>query len=503
MDVQTLVNMMQKALDVEKSGGLDPRGSITPFGATSEVTWSKWKEARKNGLFTNARVKETSLAPFANTMYGTTGMFGLCGPDEIIGLTMKDDPLVEWLGFFPDTTSERFIKGWTYTDVKGTAAGSPVGNVYGEACDDPPVAEKGVCEFYIGDFGTLRACGETVKVSDIGLRKCDKQPTYTIPVEGVGPIRIDNDLDLETIAGAQTVKHELTREIILGDKSVTGQFEGLNNLIKTGYVGIDGNRVTAMDSLVIDWGNDTLAGQVNGRGNIVTQVRDMWRRIRWRIQQTALGAPAEGEVVLVMPSFVAWEFLDQWAAWSFIEKVGSDQVVTRDALELRALREKYNGGLYGSGFINIDGFNIHIIAHDWLPIAQDAPKFCADIYLLVRRLGTRRVLQGQYVPVDLGAAAVAKYSGYDYFQTEMVQGGRGLRWMKYDNACVQPCMLIRPRLYLETPWAQGKIENVCVNTSMDPMSLDPRSSYFIEGNKVATPSITQYWYNQNTGSWFS
>ena len=497
--VEQLIQAFQHAQDLNATGGAEA-SAVTPYGANSEMTWSRWKEAMGNGYFQNVKVKETSLTPGTNTMYGCTGLFNLCGPDEIIGMTMNDDPLVEWLGFFPDSVCEKFIKGWIYTDVQGTAAGSPVGNVYGEACDDPPTSEKGVCEFFIGDYGTLRACGEAVKVADIGLRKCDKQPTYTVPVEGVGPIRIDNDLDLETISGAQVVKHELSRLLITGDKNVTGQFDGLTNLVKTGYTSVDQQACTAMDSVVVDWANDDLSGAVNGHGSIITKIRDMVRRIMWRIAQTKLGKPREGDMVLVMPHWLAWEVLDEWAIWSFREQVNSQQVVYRDYMDVRAIREKYANGLFGGGYITIDGYNLHIIPHDWMAIEQDAPNFCSDIYILTRSIGTRRVLQGQYVPVDMGSSAVNALAGFSYFQTEAMQGGRALRWMKYDNACVQPCYLTRPRVYIETPWAQGKIENVCVSVQFDPQSLDPQSDYFIETNKVAANSITQYFYDDS--GWF-
>lgn len=508
LTAETLIGVLNEMVTREKSGGLDPSQATAPYGSQVSMTWTKWREARKGGYFQNIQVKETSGISsnlLTGSLYGCTGIFGLCGPDEVIGLTMRDDPFIEWLGFFPDTICEKFIKGWTYMDQEGTAAGTVVGTVYGAACDDPPMTEKGICEFFIGDYGTLRACGETVNITETGMRKCDKQPTYTIPVEGVGPIRIDNDLDLETIAASQTVKHELSRLTITGDKTVTGQFEGLVNLVKVGYVSIEGERCTSMDSQVVDWSNDDLGGAVNGLGSIITTVRDMWRRIRWRIQQTAMGAPQEGDVVLLMPTWMSWEFLDEWAFWSFRETnpVNTTQVVYRDAYELRDYRDKYANGLFGGGFITIDGFNIHVIAHDWMPIDQSAPNFCADIYLLTRRIGNKRVFQGHYMPSDLGADAVAKYAGQRYFNVEAMQGGRALRWFKYENACVQSCLLIRPRLYLECPWAQGVIQNVCVPVQLGPDSLDPQSTYFIETNKVAATPITQYWYNVDDGNWFT
>ena len=500
MDAQMLLDVLQETMRREQAGGVDPY-TMVPVGAGAQMTWTEYKKRLGSGAINgaNVRVKETSITVPSDTLYGTTGLFGLCGPDEILGLTMQDDPLISWLGFFPERFHEKFIKGWTYTDVTGTASGSP-SNVYGAPCDDPPVTEKGICEFSIGDFGSYRACGEGVDVSLIGSRKCDKQPTYTIPLEGMGPVRIDNDLDLETINAGLGVKHEISRHVVIGDDTTQYQFNGLQQLVKTGYVSTKGELCTAMDSWVVDWANDTLAGAVNGFGNIIGVVKEMWRNIRWRIHQTGLGMPREGDVVLVMPYWLSRPFLDEWA-WYALKSGAQFEEVFRDNIATREFRDRFDTGLFNGGHITIDGFNIHIIEHDWLPINQNAPNFCADIYMLVRAIGGRRVFTGQYIPADLGADAVAAEAGYRYFNIEPIQGGRGLKWLKYDNVCVSPCVLMRPRLYLETPWAQGKIENVCVPTgAFNPMSLNPQDNYFIEDNLQTATQITQYWYD-DTG-WF-
>jgi hypothetical protein len=295
------------------------------------------------------------------------------------------------------------------------------------------------------------------------------------------------------------VKHELSRLIVTGDVNTAYQFDGLVNLIKTGYVSIQGDRCEAMDSLIVDWANDDLSGAVNGHGSIISKIRDMWRRLLWRINQAGYPRPAEGDVVLTMPTWLAWQVLDEWAWWSIRNGNQYDEVF-RDNYAMRDFRDRFSVGMFGGGYIQIDGYNIHIIPHDWATVSQDAPNFCADIYLLVRSIGGRRVLNGQYVPADIGADAVAAEAGYRYFNLEPIQGGRGLKWLKYDNACVQPCTLFRPRVWLETPWAQGRIENVCVSTQFDPQSLDPQSDYFIEGNLVTASPITQYWYDDD--GWF-
>lgn len=265
MTPEQLMAALQLVMESQQSGrSLDfvlPQTSpLVPYGAYSNVTWTDWVERVKSGRINVNDIaistKETpsmGAIPSAR-LYTCTGLFGLCGPDDIIGLTMADDTLISWIGFFPDTVCEKSIKGWVYFDQQGTAAGSLVGpTVYGPACETPPIAEKSTFEYYIGNFGTLRGCGAPVNVSEIGLRKCDKQPTYTIPVQGVGPIRINNDLDLETIAASQMVKHELSREIILGDQSVEGQFDGLASLVKEGWYDVRGHRITSVDSVVVDW----------------------------------------------------------------------------------------------------------------------------------------------------------------------------------------------------------------------------------------------------------
>lgn len=495
-------DFLESYLQDQKMGSASPSAAAAMPGSRAAVTWTGYQGMRSSGQVpkVNVQQKETSLTvDLTSKLYGCGGLFGLCGPDDILGLTMVDDPLVTWLGFEPDTICEKSVKGWIYTDQAGTAAGSTSGYVYGGACDDPPTSEKGVCEFYIGDFGTLRACGEPVEVNTLGLRKCDKQPVYTVPIEGVGPVRIDNDLDLETINSALVVKHELSRLLVTGDKNVNGQFDGLTNLVKEGYVSVQGERCYSMDSVVVDWQNDTLAGAVNGHGSIIAKVRDIVRRIKWRISTSKLGMPGEGDMVLLMPHWMAWQFLDEWAWWSI--RTGQQyNEVFRDNYTMRDFRDRFAVGLFGAGYITIDGVNLHIIPHDWQTVDQSAPYFCADIYVLTRAIGGRRVFTGQYIPADIGADAVNDVAGYRYFNVEPFQGGRALRWIKTDNACVQPCLLFRPRYYLETPWAQGVIQNVCVQTQFTPQSLDPQSSYFIEENLVAASQVTQYWYDDD--GWF-
>jgi hypothetical protein len=501
-ELNTFFQLFDQARRQYEIGGADPNNA-RPYGG-GEVTLSKYMDMLKGGRIKEVRIhtrnKETTVTVGTDTLYGCTGLFGLCGPDDVIGMTMMDDPLVDWLGFFPDTVCERFIKGLTYMDQSGTAAGQVVGTVYGDSCDDPPTSEKGVVEFPQGDFGTMHGCGEGVKATDIGKRKCDKQPTYTLPIEGIGPVRIDNDLVLERIGAAEMVKHEVSREVITGDNTVAGQFDGLAVLVNDNYVDIKGNAAPILNSIVVDWQSDNLSGAVNGHGSIINKIRDIVRRLMLRLRWSSLGLPREGDLVALAPTWLCWALLDEYAAWSFYNGAQFNENM-RDQAALREFRDRIATGMFGGGFITVDGFNVHLLPHDWMPVNQAAPNFCSDIYLLTRQAGTRRILYGQFMPVDMGQRAVNTDFGYPYFGVQTLKSGRALTWLKVDNTCVKPCLEMRPRLRLDAPWAQAVINNVCVSQQFNPMSLDPNSNYWLGGvTPVVADSITQYWYDES--GWF-
>ena len=494
------MNMFEETYRKYKAGGTADLSNSRPYGTGNVMTLTQYMEGLQSGRIKEVRLKESTVTVASAPMYDCTGLFGLCGPDDVIGLAMGDDPLVDWLGFFPDNICERFIKGVTYFDQSGTAAGQRELRVYGDSCDDPPNSEKGVVEFPQGDFGTLHCCGEGVKVTDIGKRKCDKQPTYTLPIEGLGPVRIDNDLVLERIAAAECVKHEMSRELITGDHNTTGQFDGLAQLVNNNYVDINGNRAYILDSVVVNWANDGLAGAVNGHGSIITKIRDVWRHIRQRIQWSSLGMPREGDVVLLMPSWLAQSVLDEYASWNFYTGVQYNEN-NRESFALRDFRDSVATGMYGGGYISIDGFKIHILPHDWQAVTQSAPNWCGDIFLLTRQTGTRRILFGQYMPIEMGQSAITSAAGFPYYNVQVLKGGRALTWLKFDNTCVRPCLEMRPRIRLDAPWCQAVINDVCVPQQFSPMSPDPQSSYWLGTTAHAAENVTQYWYHDQ--GWFS
>lgn len=493
MELNTLINALQAAEAAEKQGlpaaGLmdyarKPWGEMR-LGPAAPTGWSKYKEA--------------SLTANTTTLYGCTGLFGLCGPDEVLGLSLTDDKLIEWMGWQSNSVCEQFIKFLTYVDVTGTAAGTPESTAMSGPCVDPIEAEKGTFEFFLGDKGLMGAAGQPIALTKVGERKCDKQPTYTLPFPGFpNGVRIDNDIDLEAIVSAEALKADLSRKLITGDKTTAGEFDGLEQLVNTGYVDVKTGALNAgIDSTIVAWANDNMDGAVNGLGNIIAMVIALVRRIKHRVALTGRGNISLGDMVLVMPTFLRDCFLDAFACYGLCVPSAFNELF-RDNLAVREFRDKFNGGLFGDGYITVDGVPIPIITHDWLAIGQaGAGIFTSDIYLLTKRIGSTSVLYGQYHPMN-EAVQVAAGFGADHYRT--LQGGRLIQWSKWDNLCLQTALAIKPNVYLAAPWAQARITNVACTPLFAPISNNPQSAYFPSTKTVASP-ISQYFYSTDNFAW--
>ena len=117
-------------------------------------------------------------------------------------------------------------------------------------------------------------------------------------------------------------------------------------------------------------------------------------------------------------------------------------------------------------------------------MGQAAPYFTGDIYVLTRRIGSMPVFFGQYIDMNSPVGALSAEAGYAHYSA--TDGGKFLRYWKYDNECFEGTMVMRPNLYLSAPWAQARIQDVACVRPLSPLSPDPTSSYYAE--TVLTPA---------------
>lgn len=415
---------------------------------------------------------DTLTLSTAATMTGCCGLFDPCGSNDLLSLTLEAEPFLDWLGWKPDNQCKQFVKLISYIGPAGTSTGAEATGA-AAACANAAGVEFGTCEVLLPDKGRIKRAGPVRDLTENNRKVCDDYPVFMKDGQ-----QITDELMWSLTLAGTAIKQDVKRMLITGNAGTTGQFAGLQALVNTGYVNAtNGIRCSAMDSIVVNWGSNTMTTQVGGFV-LVDYLNDIVRRIRQRAMWANLGGIAVGDMVLMMPSFLRDCLLDSYTCWSVCPGAQYNEA-NLNTLEARTFRNTLNGGAYGMGQVFIDGTPIPIITYDWSAFSQAAPYFVDDIYILTRRIGNVPVFWGQYIDMTQPASRFAEEAGYAHYRA--LDGGKYLAYWKTDNECTQASLVFRPNLYLSAPWAQARIQNVACRRPLAPLSPDPTSSYYAEG----------------------
>jgi hypothetical protein len=426
----------------------------------------------------NLRQRQTLTLSDLATIYGCCGLFDMCADEDLVSLSMQGaDPFLDWVGW--EATDVCVVKKEFITWIRPEQSGGVCTDGYlADPCEDPEGVEFGTCDFTLEDFARLRREGPVRDVTMNDVRYCDRQPRYRL--DGT---RITDDREFDARMIAEVQLQDLRRMIITGNAATAGQFSGLEHLVVNNYTNSAGRRCAIMDSMVIDWNHNGMAGGAgityNGHAiaatwNFVDVLLDAWRRVRQRIMYSpTLAAQLGGgiDAILLMPTFLTRCLLDHFTCWSVCDGSQYNEVALQ-SFEARTFRNSLLGGRFGNGKIMLDGFEIPLLGYDWELIGGP---HCGDIYLLVGAVGAVKTLMGQYLNMNTvpGAYPEADYSVSD--------GGRFLRWVQRDHTCVQQIAEIRPRVLSWAPWTNIRFEDVCCDSPTGPLSPDPcETSFFPE-----------------------
>jgi len=423
-------------------------------------------------LGTRQRETLSSMA----TIYGCCGLFDLCGDQDLISLSLQgSDPFLDWLGW--EKSQECVIKrnfiAWNRPEYG--IQGTPTAGYLSDPCDDPSGVEFGVCDFTLTDYGRLRREGPVRDVTMNAVSYCETQPRYRLD----GTV-INDDREFDARVVAEVLLQDLRRQVVIGNAATGGQFSGLENLVKTGYKNADGSDCGLMDSAVVDWNANGMGGgagmtfngnAINAGFNFVDVLLDVYRRLRQRLSwsPTLAAQPLSvGDIILVMPTHLVRCLLDHYTCWSVCEGTQYNEVALQ-SYEGRTFRNGLNGGMFNSGKIYLDGFEIPLIAYDWELIKGPT---LGDVYMLTGQVGAVKTFMGQYNDMSLVPPA---FPESNYFYTD---GGRFLGWIDRDETCVTQTMEIRPRLLCWAPWLQARFQNVRCETPTGPITADPVMTSF-------------------------
>ena len=341
-----------------------------------------------------------------------------------------------------------------------------------------------MCDFSLDDFALLRRHGPERNATRASVKLCETQPRYRL--DGT-PITSDAEYDMRL--ATESLVQDLKLMLINGNATSEGQFDGLERLVKTGYVNSKGVSCRSMDSVVVEWNSNGLDGGEgitwNGLGvantyGLVDVLMAIVRRVRDRIQLAPALSSAglsEGDIVIVAPNHILRVLLDAYTCWSVCPGSTNIQVAIQ-SFEARTFRRSLMGGMFGYGQIEIDGLTIPLMAYDWA--LHDVTTGLSDMYVLTGQVGNVKLISGQYL--DLSTTPT-NYPEANYSYTD---GGKILTWLERTKTCVYREVELQPRLLMWGPWAQARIQNISVSALGGVISADPWSGSFPE-TSFSTP----------------
>lgn len=402
------------------------------------------------------------------TPLGCCNFFDRCGDGDLMSLHFAGAlPLLDYFGFMVGNECYKSVEFITYVRPEMSNGSATAGHL-SQPCADPNGWEFGSAKLTIEDFGRYGRHGPTRDMMK-PQKYCAADPRWRLDGTAVTSER-EWDMRFTT----EVIVQDISRHVITGNASSAGQFNGLENLVKTGYAS------SMLDSQVIDWAGNPMTGGAgmtwNGNAipttaDFVDVLRAVVRRIKQRISWSPMLANQQmnlGDMILLMPTVVAEEFLDFYTCWSVCPS--TDNVTAQlQTYEARTFRDQLLGGLYGYGQITIDGIPIPIMAYDYELLK--GPK-TADIYLLTGGMGSVRMWEAEHLNAQTAATT---YGNLGYFATD---GGRMLGTYITENECSQMKLWMHPRLWTRAPWAQARFQNVQFTTPGPVWSADPLETSF-------------------------
>ena len=405
------------------------------------------------------------------TIFGCDPLFDVTTEAALMSLSFEGTaPFLDWIGWEKTNVCvvEKGFLNWVRAEA---SQGSATAGWLADPCADPNSVEFDTTTFILNDFARLRRKSPVRDITKAGLRAYEMQPRYRLDGSP-----INNQREYDYRLAVEVLLQDLKNLVVEGNASTSGQFDGLENLVKTGYTDKNSVANPMMDSIIIDMNNNGMTGgsgvtwngaSVGTGYGYIDLVQAAYRRIRHRIRMAPALASQKlsvGDIILVLPDDFVTCVLDAYTCWS----VCDGDMMRLDTLEARRFRDSLNGGMFGAGSIKIDGFEIPLMPYDW-GLINSGQTF--DSYLLTGSVGNMKVLQGQYNDMSLAA----KLRNDKFAVTD---GGRLLNWPEDEHTCEIQVAEMQPRMLCWAPWAQCRIQDTVCDVPGGVISADPWKHLF-------------------------
>jgi hypothetical protein len=368
-------------------------------------------------------------------------------------------------------------------------------------CGNPPtVGDLKVCQ-QVSVFGSYFVKTELNAVPDIGRlrdrsdvpREIVNQAANTNPFVPSEIARFQQDtrsqLGLEIYKLAIGLERDLEYALVQGNTTKTGtnrrfgfisEFDGLDRLIKTGYVdAVAGTACPAADSAIVTFGAN-VGGTIGGGDgrNIVQVINDMY----WGLSTTADKVGMGGTQWVWLMRQEAFRALVDAYACSYAtyrcSTTNAGQPFVTEATYTNQLRMEMMNGRY----LLIDNVPVPVVFSEGVPqTTLSANNFESDIYLVPITWSGRRLLTLEYFPMDNQYAR--EYSSFVDAETVSYSNDGLYIFGRRDNGfCKEYLMGASMRMILRAPFLAGRIDNIQYQFAGTGFrNADPAASFYANG----------------------
>lgn len=406
------------------------------------------------------------------TPFGCCNFFDEC-TDELMTLSYSGTlGLLDWIGWAVSNVCHRSLEFITCVRPEMVGVVATEGNIT-DPCDDPHGFEIASCKLTTDDFARYGREGP--------VREIMKPEKYcvTSPRRRLDGSVINSEFEWDIRWALDVLLTDLRKDIITGNFSLgTHKLDGLERWVRTGY------SCSALDSYVIDWNGNPMAGGngITWNGHAIANTFDLiqvllsvWRRIRTRTSWAAAlqnQAPRVGDTIILLPTQLVDCLLDFYTCWAVCPTT-ANVLAALQTYEARNYRNSLLGGAFGYGKIFLDGFEIPLMAWDWN--LQKSPTL-ADMYLLTRSWGSQRIWEAEHLSSEIAMAQLAQGNAQAGYFT--MDGNRILGRTDTENLCRQSKIWIHPRTFCHAPWMQVRFQDVQCAGALGAVSADPLETSF-------------------------
>lgn len=381
--------------------------------------------------------------------------------------------------------------------MTGVTEGSGNNNV--SACADAPKAgDLKTCQ-QTYTFGIMHLGTKVDDVTQIGLRKnradvdrmaynlAAAENPWLPNVPGIGG---DGAFTSRLRSAMYTLGVELERNasrvMYVGSagtenntyRGVARQWNGLDNLIKTGYTdAVTGLACARTDSDVVSF-NAEIDGTDTFSRDIVEAVTDLL----FGLEDLARSLSLAGVTwALVMRPDLFRRLTEVWAcSYATYRCAGTaTEPVNQDALSIYRTRvEMFNGE-----YLLVDGRQVPVILDDAIP--QDNlgnNHYKSDIYAVALSWAGRPLLFGEYFPMNNSEAEqYLTGAGIPDATTATVNGGLYRVFKRQTKGCLEYDFFGRVRLILDAPFLSGRLDDIRYKSYYKQTAPIPGFSHYLNG----------------------